>query len=131
MVLHLPALVAVLTVLLLAGLTWNVGRARGRHGVKAPATTGPPEFERAFRVQMNSFEAALMFLPSLWLFGHYVNPLWAGILGFVWLFARVWFAIVYGAGRNRAIPFGISALVSLVLALGALVFIVRAMLLQS
>lgn len=131
MVLHLPALVAALTVLLLVVLAYNVGRARGRYRVKAPATNGPPEFERVYRVQMNTFEAALMFLPSLWLFGHYVNPLWAGILGFVWLAARVWYAAAYGAGRDRSIPFGLGIVVNLLLLVGALAFIVRAMLLQS
>ncbi|HVF34650.1 MAG TPA: MAPEG family protein [Candidatus Saccharimonadia bacterium] len=131
MVLHLPALVAALTVVLLAVLSWNVGRARDRYGVKAPATSGPPEFERAFRVQMNTLEGALMFLPSLWLFGHYVNPLWAGILGFIWLVARAWYAVAYGAARNRSIPFGLAGAVTGVLLFGSLFFIVRAMLLQS
>ncbi|HET9482487.1 MAG TPA: MAPEG family protein [Xanthomonadales bacterium] len=131
MVLHLPALIALLTVLLLSVLMWNVGRARARHGVKAPATHGPPEFERVFRVQMNTFESALVFLPSMWLFGHYVNPLWAGILGLVWLAARIWYAVAYGAGRSRSIPFGIAGAVNAVLLAGALVFVVRAMLLQS
>lgn len=80
---------------------------------------------------MNTFESALVFLPSMWLFGHYVNPLWAGILGFVWLAARIWYAVEYGAGRRRGIPFGIAGAVNAVLLAGALVFVVRAMLLQS
>jgi glutathione S-transferase len=131
MVLHLPALVTVLTVLLLGVVVWNVSRARGRYGIHAPATHGPVEFERIYRVQMNTFEAALMFLPSLWLFGHYGNPMWAGILGFVWLAARVWYAAAYGAGRNRAIPFGIAGFAMVVPLLGAAFFVVRAMLLQG
>lgn len=131
MVLHLPALVTILTVLLLIGVIWNVGRARGRHKIHAPATHGPVEFERVYRVQMNTFEAALMFLPSMWLFGHYGNPMWAGILGIVWLVARVWYAAAYGAGRSRAIPFGLGGLVTVALALGAGFFIVRAMMLQG
>lgn len=131
MVLHLPALVTVLTVLLLALLSWNVGRARGRHGVKAPATSGPPEFERVYRVQMNTIESVVMFLPVLWLFARYVNPLWAGILGFVWLIARAWYAVAYGAGRKRSIPFGIGGAVNAVLLVGAAIGVVRAMLIQA
>lgn len=131
MVLHLPALVAILTVLLLGWIVWEVGRARGRHGVKAPATTGPIEFERVFRAQMNTFESVLMFLPSMWLFGQYVHPMLAGVLGVVWIIARVAYFNSYASGSRRTIPFMASALITLFFALGALVFIVRAMVLQS
>ena len=48
---HLPALVTLLTVLLLAANVYVVGRARGRYGIKAPAVSGHPAFERAYRVQ--------------------------------------------------------------------------------
>lgn len=131
MVLHLPALVTVLTVLLLALLSWNVGRARGRYGVRAPQTSGPPEFERAYRVQMNTIESVVMFLPVLWLFARYVNPLWAGVLGFVFLAARAWYAVAYGAGRNRSIPFGIGGAVIAILLFGSAIGVVRALLIQS
>ena len=92
---HLPAVVVLLTVLLQAGTAWAVGRARGLYGVKAPATTGHPLFERAFRVQMNTLEATLMFLPALWLAASYGAPLWAGIAGLVWVLGRVWYAVGY------------------------------------
>ena len=131
MVLHLPALVALLTVFLLGYSVWLVGRARARYAVRAPATTGPIEFERAFRAQMNTFEAALMFLPAMWLFGHYVNPLWAGVLGIAWVVARVWYLHAYSSGARRGVPFTASTLVTVVLALGALVFVVRAMTIQA
>ena len=131
MVLHLPALVALLTVLLLGYAAWFVGRARGRYGVKAPATSGPVEFERAFRAEQNTFESALMFLPSMWLFGQYVNPLVAGVLGTVWVIARVWYLHVYSAGGRRTVPFVASALITLGFALTALVFVVRAMMITA
>ena len=41
------------------------GQARGRFGVAAPATTGHPVFERYFRVQMNTIEQLVLFLPGL------------------------------------------------------------------
>jgi glutathione S-transferase len=131
MVLHLPALVALLTVLLLGYAAWFVGRARGRYGVKAPATTGPVEFERAFRAEVNTHESALMFLPSMWLFGQYVNPLVAGVLGVVWIVLRVWYLHVYAAGARRTVPFVASALITVGFALTALVFVVRAMIVTS
>jgi uncharacterized membrane protein YecN with MAPEG domain len=92
---HLPALVVLLAVLLQLGTSYAVGRARVQYGIKAPATSGHPAFERAFRVQMNTLEAVLMFLPSLWLATQYGSPLWAGIAGLVWVAGRVWYALAY------------------------------------
>ena len=92
---QLPALVTLLAVLLMAGTAYAVGRARGKYGIKAPATSGHPAFERAFRVQMNTLEATLMFLPLLWLAAHYGLGAWAGIAGLVWVIGRVWYAAAY------------------------------------
>lgn len=92
---QLPALVTLLTVLLMAGTATAVGFARGKYGIKAPATSGHPAFERAFRVQMNTLEATLMFLPLLWLAAHYGLGAWAGIAGLVWVAGRVWYAAAY------------------------------------
>lgn len=92
---HLPAVVVLLTVLLQCGTAFAVARARGLYGIKAPATTGHPGFERAFRVQMNTLEATLMFLPLLWLAATYGAPLWAGLAGLLWVAGRVWYALAY------------------------------------
>lgn len=92
---HLPALVTLLTVLLLFGTAFAVGRARGRYQIKAPATSGHPAFERAFRAQMNTLEATVMFLPLLWLAAYYGFALWAGIAGLAWIVGRVWYAVAY------------------------------------
>ena len=92
---QLPAVVVLLTVLLQAGTAYRVGRARALYGVKAPATSGHELFDRAFRVQMNTLESTLMFLPALWLAASYGAPLWAGIAGLVWVLGRVWYAAGY------------------------------------
>ncbi|HEV2621959.1 MAG TPA: MAPEG family protein [Frateuria sp.] len=92
---HLPALVTLLAMLLLFGTAFAVGRARGRYGIAAPATSGHPAFERAFRVQMNTLEAAMLFLPTLWLAASYGFAFWAGIAGLVWLAGRIWYALAY------------------------------------
>jgi uncharacterized MAPEG superfamily protein len=101
---HLPALVTLLTVLLLFGTMWAVGHARGKYGVKAPATTGDPAFERAYRVQMNTLEATVMFLPTLWLAAHYGFTGWVGIAGLVWLVGRVWYALAYLRDASKRGP---------------------------
>jgi glutathione S-transferase len=95
MIQHLPAIVVLLTVLLQFGTMWVVGHAREKYGIKAPAVTGHPGFERALRVQMNTLESTVMFLPSLWLAAQYNAPLWAGVAGLVWVVGRVWYAVAY------------------------------------
>ncbi|MEO9078196.1 MAG: MAPEG family protein [Rhodanobacter sp.] len=92
---QLPALVTLLTILLLLGTVLAVGRARGKYAIKAPAISGHPAFERAYRVQMNTLEQTVMFLPTLWLAATYGFTGWAGIAGLVWLIGRVWYVVAY------------------------------------
>lgn len=92
---HLPALVTLLNVLLQFATLWVVGNARKRYGVKAPAISGHPGFERAWRIQMNTLEASVMFLPVLWLSSMYGFPAFAGGFGFLWLIGRAWYIPTY------------------------------------
>ena len=128
---HLPVLVVLLNVLVLLAAGLVVARARDRHGIKAPATTGNPEFERAFRVQMNTLEHTVVFLPTLWLAATWGNPAWAGILGLVWIAARVWYIQAYlrdaGARHN---PFMLSMIAWALLLLLATWGVVRLFVLQ-
>ena len=101
---HLPALVTLLTVLLLLGTLWAVGHARGKYGIKAPAISGDPAFERAYRVQMNTLEQTVMFLPTLWLAANYGFTGWAGVAGLVWIVGRIWYAIAYLADAGKRGP---------------------------
>ena len=111
----LPAFVTMLTLILLIGTAIYVGVARGKYGIKAPATSGHPDFDRAFRVQMNTVENTLVFLPALWVAAHYASALIAGLLGLAWLAARAWYAIAYARGaERRGAPFG-TAFVALAL----------------
>lgn len=92
---QLPALVVLLAVLLQFGTMFAVGRARGKYGIHAPATSGHPAFERAYRVQMNTLEAVLLFLPTLWLAARYGFAGWAGVAGLAWIVGRTWYALAY------------------------------------
>ena len=71
------ALVMLLALLQFFGFMIAVGRARYRYGVKAPATSGNEDFERVYRVQMNTLEMLAIFVPSLWSFAIYISPSWA------------------------------------------------------
>jgi glutathione S-transferase len=125
---HLPALVTLLTVLLMLGTTWAVGQARGRHGIKAPAVSGHPSFDRTYRVQMNTLEQSVMFLPVLWLAANYGFTGWAGIAGLVWLVGRVWYAVAYLKDPAKRGPgFGIGMLGFFGLLIMAIIGVARAM----
>ena len=125
---QLPALVTLLTMLLLLGTAWAVGRARAKYQIKAPAVTGHPAFERAYRVQMNTLEQTVLFLPTLWLAAQYGFSGWAGIAGLVWLAGRVWYAAAYlnDAGK-RGPGFALGMLAWLVLLVMACIGVVRAL----
>lgn len=98
-----------------------VGRARGLYGVKAPAVTGHEVFERYFRVHQNTMELLVSFVPAMWLFGLYVSPTWAALLGLVFVVARILYLIGYVRDpAKREVGFALSSLPLLVLLLGAL-----------
>lgn len=93
-------------------LSFNVGRARGKYQVKAPAVSGHELFERAYRVQLNTIENVLMFLPALWLYAAFLGDKGAGDSGVIWLVARVWYAVSYQLNpAKRGLGFLISILV--------------------
>lgn len=108
---HLPQLVVLLTAALVFATIVLTGRARMKYNIKAPAVSGHPGFERAYRVQMNTLEQTVLFLPVLWLAAAYANPAWAGILGLVWLAGRIWYIFAYQANPvRRGPPFGLAML---------------------
>lgn len=99
-----------------------VGRARVQCNVPAPATTGHPVFERYFRVQQNTLEQLIVFVPSVWLFGYYVSSLWAAGLGVLFVIGRALYLKGYVADpKQRSAGFGLSFLPNVILAVGALV----------
>jgi hypothetical protein len=108
---HWPALITLATLTLLFGCVWYVGAARGRYRINAPATTGPEGFERAFRVQMNTLENVVIFLPAMWLAAIYFSPRIAAVIGAVWVVARVWYAVAYARNpKSRGTPFVVAFL---------------------
>lgn len=96
--------VACLALLFTFVLTALVGRARGRHGVKAPATTGHPQFERWFRVQQNTIEQLVVFLPALLLFGAFVDSRVGAAIGLAWIAGRAHYAWSYVRDPERRGP---------------------------
>lgn len=104
-----------------------VGMARGRYMIPAPAVSGNPDFERYYRVQMNTLEQMMVFLPSLWTFATFVSASWAAGLGLVFVIGRLVYFIGYTKAANkRGIGFGISGLPTMILMVGGLIGAVMA-----
>lgn len=90
--------IAIVTILALAQFilfSIQVGSLRGKHQVKAPAVNGHTEFERMFRIQQNTMEQLVVFLPALWIFGRFVNPLWGAGFGLVFIAGRFIYRAAY------------------------------------
>ena len=118
---HFTALVTLLAVMVYFYSSILVSRARGKFGVKLPAISGHPDFERVFRAQMNTLEWLPIFLPSLWLFAIYIGDVAAAILGAIWVIGRIVYFLGYRqAVAKRSPGFLIQALAATVLWVGAL-----------
>ena len=118
---ELVAVVAALALIEYSVFGMQVGRARARYGVKAPATTGHEIFERSYRVQQNTLEQLVVLLPSLYLFAAFVSAPIAAGLGLVFVVGRALYARGYVADpEKRGVGFIVGFAASSVLLLGGL-----------
>jgi glutathione S-transferase len=116
------AFVASLALIEYLVITLRTGQARQRYNVAAPATTGDPMFERYYRVQQNTVEQLVVFLPAIAIFATYVSTVWAGIFGLAFVVGRAIYARSYIADPDsRGLGFGIGFVANTVLTLGGLI----------
>jgi glutathione S-transferase len=131
MMLSAPAtlLTAAATVLAILISVWTgilVARTRRRVGIQPPAMTGSPDLERALRIQGNTLEQLVIFVPALWLAALYFQGWIPAALGLVWCLGRVIYAPLYLAGKNRFPGFALTIFPTLILTLLAIIGIVQA-----
>lgn len=120
-------LVTVLMLFVYFWMSMNVGRARTRHNVPAPAMTGPDELMRVIRVHENTVEGLVLFLPALWLFALTIGDLWAAAIGVFYPIGRIVYALgYYKEAGKRSLGFTIGFLSTAVLTVGALIALVMA-----
>jgi uncharacterized membrane protein YecN with MAPEG domain len=99
----------------------RVGMARGKYGIEAPATRGDETWERLFRVQMNTLEQLIVFLPALVLFSLYVSDSWAVLPGLVYLAGRQLYSHEYVTNpKSRGPGMGMTFIANAALMVGAL-----------
>lgn len=118
---ELVAIVVIVALIQYAIFGALVGKARGTYNVAAPAVSGDPVFERYYRVQMNTLESLMLFIPAIFLFATYVNALFAAILGIVFIIGRYLFFRAYiKEPKSRGLGFMLTMLPSAIMALGTL-----------
>jgi len=130
------ALVTLLAVIVYFWTVLRVGQARTKFGIKPPATTGNPEFEQIFRVQMNTLEWMPIFLPAMWLAALFGNDMFAAAVGLVWIAGRVLYVRDYTlympdsthVPANRGSGFFVQTTAVAMLWVSALVGVIRSML---
>ena len=118
----LVVILALLEYLLFIMMT---GKARADHQVVAPATTGNEIYERYLRVQQNTIEQLVIFIPSIYMFGAYVQDIAAAIIGAIFILGRAVYANSYIRDPKKRGPgFALTMLSNVVLLLGSLVGLV-------
>ena len=99
-----------------------VGATRNKYGVAAPATTGNSNWERLYRIQVNTTEQLVLFVPAIYGFAYYVSETWAAGLGSIFLIGRIVYYVGYRkAGDKRIVGAVITTWPSYILTIGALV----------
>jgi len=122
----LTAAATIIAILIAVATSILVARTRFKVGIMPPAMTGAPELERAIRVQGNTLEQLVMFVPALWLAAFYFQGWGPAALGLVWSLGRILYIPAYMAGGNRRIGFSLTIWPTLILLALAGFGIVRA-----
>jgi glutathione S-transferase len=108
----LSALAAAAALVVYLVLGFHVGRLRARFKVAAPSMDGPEAFRRAVRVQANTLEQIVGFLPALALFAAFWGDRPAALIGVLWPIGRVLYARAYLADPATRGPGFLLALAS-------------------
>ncbi len=92
---HLTAWTTLAALAIYLWTGYNVGKARVKHGVRAPLMDGPIEFMSAQRVQANTVEQLVVFLPALWMCAYFMSDRFAAAGAVLWCVGRVVYALAY------------------------------------
>jgi glutathione S-transferase len=122
-------LIVLLALVQYVWFSMRVGMAREKYKIDAPACTGDENFERLFRVQQNTLEQLIVFVPAIFAFTHFLSPLWALIMGAVFIIGRLLYSAEYIKDpKTRTLGMLLTLLPNAVLILGALFGIIKGML---
>ena len=102
--------------------SFSVGAVRAKYEVKAPKTAGDDIWERYFRVQQNTLEQLIVFVPAMLAFSHYVSSVWVLLPGITFLIGRQVYAHLYiKEPASRGLGFLLTFLANMALVFGSLI----------
>ena len=117
-----PAILLMLALLQYIFFTARTGLARGKDNVDAPACSGNEHFDRVFRVQQNTMEQLIVFIPGMMAFTHLVSPVWVLIPGIGFILGRALYSRTYiNDPKTRGPGMMITMLSNVILVIGALI----------
>ena len=117
-------LVVVLMLILLQALYFGieVGRARQRLGIEAPAVSGDDKFDRYFRAHQNSLEQLIIFLPAVLVTAYLGYSITCVVCGVFYLLGRaIYFRSYVKEPKKRTLGFVLSFFSSVILIMTSLV----------
>jgi len=113
-------LIVLLALLQYVFFTARVGLARGKYSINAPACDGDETWNRLFRVQQNTMEQLIVFIPSAFAFAHFMSPVWVLLPGAVFIIGRILYSAEYLKDPKTRTPGMVLTMLSnVVLVLGA------------
>jgi glutathione S-transferase len=116
---HWTAWATLVALIVYIWIGYNVGKARAQFKISAPVMDGPVEFQSVMRVQANTVEQLVIFLPALWMCAYFLGDAWAAAGGALWSVGRIIYALgYYKAPAKREIGFGITFFSSMALMIG-------------
>jgi|TARA_B110000879_G_C11178195_1_gene517104 glutathione S-transferase len=75
--------------------TGRAGFSRGKYDIKAPKTVGNERWERIYRIQQNTMEQLLIFIPGTVIFSLYVSATWVLLPGILFIVGRHIYSRLY------------------------------------
>lgn len=78
----------------------KVGYFRAKLEVHAPKTTGNEKWERLFRVQQNTMEQLIIFIPATYFFSSIISDEWVLLPGIIFIIGRALYSASYISNPN-------------------------------